>query len=66
MLKETTTRTSSSITGGMSMDVSPKREFSPIELMLRDVEPYRTSVRIGRGFHAEVPDWFGPIDKYVP
>ena len=67
MLKETTTRTSSSIIVGMGRcrDVSSKGEFSPIELILRDAEPYRTSVRIGKGFQAEVLDWTGPIDKYV-
>ncbi|TYJ31384.1 hypothetical protein E1A91_A06G194600v1 [Gossypium mustelinum] len=65
MLKETTASKASSITGvmGRSRDKSPKGEFSPIELMLRDTEPYRTSVRIGKGFQAEIPDWSGPIDK---
>ncbi|GMI80300.1 hypothetical protein HRI_001699300 [Hibiscus trionum] len=58
MLKEIIAR-SSSITGGMGRG-------SPIELMLRDAKPYRTSLRIGKGFQAEVPDWSGPIDKYVP
>lgn len=68
MLKEAMARKSSSITGGMGRcrDVSPEEEFSPIEFMLRDDEPYRTSVRVGKGFQAEVPDWSGPIDKYVP
>ncbi|XP_022747330.1 uncharacterized protein LOC111297027 isoform X3 [Durio zibethinus] len=67
MLMETTTRNSSSITGGMGRCrvVSSKGEFSPIELMLRDAEPYRTSVRIGKGIQAEVPDWSGPIDNDV-
>ncbi|XWS65551.1 hypothetical protein CRYUN_Cryun05aG0123300 [Craigia yunnanensis] len=67
MVKETTTRTSSSITDGMGRcrDVSSKGEFCPIELILRDAEPYRTSVRIGKGFQAEVPDWTGPIDNDV-
>ncbi|MBA0725487.1 hypothetical protein Golax_022074 [Gossypium laxum] len=64
VLKETLARRSSSITGGMGKerDVSSKWEVSPIELMLRDAEPYTTSVRIGKGFQAEVPDWSGPID----
>ncbi|XVF24376.1 hypothetical protein REPUB_Repub13aG0122900 [Reevesia pubescens] len=67
MLKERTARNSTSITGGIGRcrDVSSKGEFSPIELMLRDAEPYRTSVRIGKGFQAEVPDWSGPIDNDV-
>ncbi|XWS74527.1 hypothetical protein CRYUN_Cryun01aG0005500 [Craigia yunnanensis] len=67
MLKETTARKSSSITGGMGRcrAVSSKGEFSPIELMLRDAEPYRTNVRIGKGFQAEIPDWSGPIDNDV-
>ncbi|XP_052478050.1 uncharacterized protein LOC105777136 isoform X1 [Gossypium raimondii] len=64
VLKETLARRSSSITGGMGKerDGSSKWEVSPIELMLRDAEPYTTSVRIGKGFQAEVPDWSGPID----
>ncbi|XVE86141.1 hypothetical protein DITRI_Ditri18aG0012400 [Diplodiscus trichospermus] len=64
MLKETTARKSFSITGGMGRfrDVSSDGEFILIELMLRDAEPYRTSVRIGKGFQAEVPDWSGPVD----
>ncbi|XWS56965.1 hypothetical protein CRYUN_Cryun09bG0131000 [Craigia yunnanensis] len=64
---ETTISTSKSITGGMDRcrDVSSKGDFSPIELMLRDAEPYRTSVRIGKGFQAEVPDWSGPIENDV-
>ncbi|XVF00323.1 hypothetical protein REPUB_Repub03eG0275000 [Reevesia pubescens] len=67
MLKETIARNSSSITGGMGRcrDVSSKGEFNPIELMLRDAEPYRTSIRIGKGFQAEVPYWSGPIDNNV-
>ncbi|XVF82141.1 hypothetical protein PTKIN_Ptkin16aG0021200 [Pterospermum kingtungense] len=65
MLKETMARKSSSITDGMGRcrDASPKWEFSPIEFMLRDDEPYRTSVRIGKGFQAEVADWSGPINN---
>ncbi|KAK8661934.1 hypothetical protein V6N13_091522 [Hibiscus sabdariffa] len=65
MLKEIIARSSSSITGGVGRDrdASCKWEVSPIELMLRDAEPYRTSVRVGKGFQAEVPDWSGPTDK---
>ncbi|KAK8575719.1 hypothetical protein V6N12_063385 [Hibiscus sabdariffa] len=67
MLKEATTSNASSITGGMGRcrDVSLEGEFTPIELMLRDTEPHRTSVRIGKGYQAEVPDWSGPIDNDV-
>ncbi|OMP11751.1 Zinc finger, PHD-type [Corchorus capsularis] len=65
MLKETTARKSSSITSGIGRcrDVSSKGESSPIELMLRDAEPHRSNVRIGKGFQAEVSDWSGPIDN---
>ncbi|KAL4366843.1 hypothetical protein GQ457_05G033400 [Hibiscus cannabinus] len=67
MLKEATTSNASSITGGMGRcrDVSLEGEFTPVELMLRDTEPHRTSVRIGKGYQAEVPDWSGPIDNDV-
>ncbi|KAE8717837.1 RING/FYVE/PHD zinc finger superfamily protein, putative isoform 3 [Hibiscus syriacus] len=67
MHKEIIARRPSSITGGMGRDrdVSSKWKVSPIELMLRDAEPYRTSVRIGKGFQAEVPDCSGPIDNDV-
>ncbi|XP_007011223.2 PREDICTED: uncharacterized protein LOC18587405 [Theobroma cacao] len=67
MVKDTTARNSSSITGcmGRCRGVSSEGESSPIELMLRDAEPYRTSVRIGKGFQADVPDWSGPIDDDV-
>ncbi|XP_021669911.2 uncharacterized protein LOC110657132 isoform X2 [Hevea brasiliensis] len=36
-------------------------ESNPIALMLRDTGSYKTSVRIGKGFQADVPDWSGPI-----
>ncbi|KAK9015039.1 hypothetical protein V6N11_006169 [Hibiscus sabdariffa] len=67
MLKEATASKASSITGGMGRcrDVSPEGELSPIELMLRDTEPHRSSVRVGKGYQAEVPDWSGPIDNDV-
>uniref|UniRef100_A0A2C9VM65 PHD-type domain-containing protein n=1 Tax=Manihot esculenta TaxID=3983 RepID=A0A2C9VM65_MANES len=38
---------------------------NPIALMLRDTGLYTSGVRIGKGFQAEVPDWSGPITKYV-
>ncbi|GMJ14329.1 hypothetical protein HRI_005102100 [Hibiscus trionum] len=67
MVKEATASKASSITGGMGRcrDVSLEGEFSPIELMLRDTEPHRTRVRIGKGYQAEVPDWSGPNDNDV-
>jgi hypothetical protein len=33
--------------------------------MLTDTEPYTGGVRVGKGFQVEVPDWSGPIIKYV-
>ncbi|KAE8711879.1 RING/FYVE/PHD zinc finger superfamily protein, putative isoform 3 [Hibiscus syriacus] len=67
MLKEIIARRPFSITGGMGRDrdVSTKWEVSPIELMLGDAEPYRISVRIGKGFQAELPECSGPIDNDV-
>ena len=45
--------------------LSFKGKYNPIGLMSRNNEPYTTSVRIGKAFQAEVPDWSGPIAKYV-
>lgn len=42
-----------------------KAELNPILLMLRDTEPYTTSVRVGKGFQVEVLEWSGPIQRYV-
>ncbi|GKV20383.1 hypothetical protein SLEP1_g30516 [Rubroshorea leprosula] len=36
-----------------------------ISLMLRDGEPYKSSVAVGKGFQAEVPEWSGPINNDV-
>ncbi|KAK4347404.1 hypothetical protein RND71_033743 [Anisodus tanguticus] len=36
-------------------------ESGPIALMLKDTGIYRTCVRIGNNFQAEVPDWIGPV-----
>ncbi|KAK3437561.1 hypothetical protein EUGRSUZ_C02221 [Eucalyptus grandis] len=33
---------------------------NPIASMLEDDEPYTTSVRVGKGFQADVPEWRGP------
>lgn len=38
---------------------------NPIQAMLVDKRSYRTAVRIGAHFQADVPDWVGPINKYV-
>ncbi|XP_057436656.1 uncharacterized protein LOC130729051 isoform X2 [Lotus japonicus] len=40
---------------------SVKDGLNPILLMLRDNEPYKSDVRVGKGFQAEVFDWSGPI-----
>ncbi|KAH7572531.1 hypothetical protein JRO89_XS04G0271000 [Xanthoceras sorbifolium] len=64
ILKETAIRKSSNISEvGRYKIASSKGESSPVELMLRDTEPYTTGVRIGKGFQANVPDWLGPINK---
>lgn len=64
---ETATRKSPSIVNemGRSRNPSAKDDSNLIALMLTDNEPYKTSVRVGKGFQAEVPDWSGPITKYV-
>lgn len=62
-LKERVTRKFPNITSVMSRNASSKDEVNPILLMLRDTEPYRTSVRVGKGFQAEVHDWSGPINN---
>ncbi|KAK6940427.1 Zinc finger, PHD-finger [Dillenia turbinata] len=36
-------------------------DLGPIAFMLRDTEPYKSSVRVGKGFQADVPDSSGPI-----
>ncbi|PIA43769.1 hypothetical protein AQUCO_01800076v1 [Aquilegia coerulea] len=49
--------------GSESRNRSSKRGLSLIESMLKDSEPYRTDVRIGKGFQADVPEWSGPISE---
>ncbi|XP_030952472.1 uncharacterized protein LOC115975712 isoform X2 [Quercus lobata] len=63
ILKEVDTRKSPSIASemGRCRHASTKGESNPIMLMLRDTEPYKTGVRAGKGFQAEVPDWSGAI-----
>lgn len=36
---------------------------SPISWMLNDNQPYRSEVRIGKAFQAEIPEWTGPISE---
>lgn len=40
-------------------------EIRPIALMLKYPEPYKSRVRIGDSFQAEVPDWADQPSKYV-
>uniref|UniRef100_A0A5B7BDX4 PHD-type domain-containing protein n=1 Tax=Davidia involucrata TaxID=16924 RepID=A0A5B7BDX4_DAVIN len=63
ILKETTTNKLLNISSemGRCRNATFKGELGPIAFMLRDTEPYATSVRIGQDFQAEVPDWSGPI-----
>ena len=49
---------------GKCRTASVKAELNLILLMLRDTEPYTTSVRVGKGFQAEVLDWSSPIGRY--
>lgn len=46
-------------------NATSKGVLGPIAVMLEDTEPYTTNVRIGPEFQAEVPDWSGPVSKYV-
>jgi hypothetical protein len=50
---------------GRCRDASSTGESNPIALMLRDTEPYTGGVRVGKGFQVDIPDWSGPIIKYV-
>ena len=65
--KETISRKSLNIIGDMGRcrDASSTGESNPIALMLRDTEPYTGGVRVGKGFQVDIPDWSGPIIKYV-
>lgn len=38
----------------------------PIARMLEENKPYTSNVRVGPEFQAEVPDYCGPVAKYVP
>lgn len=48
-----------------SGSASHSDELSPIAMMFEENKPYRTEVRIGKGFQADVPDWSGPVNRYV-
>ncbi|KAA8522715.1 hypothetical protein F0562_009123 [Nyssa sinensis] len=63
ILKETTTDKLLNISSetGRCRNATFKGESGPIAFMLRDTGPYATSVRIGKDFQGEVPDWSGPI-----
>ena len=50
---------------GRNRNASSAGESNSITLMLRDAEPYTGGVRVGKGFEEEVPDWSGPVIKYV-
>lgn len=41
-------------------------ELGSLVIMLRDTETYMSNVRVGDEFQADVPDWSGPTDEYVP
>ncbi|XP_059634586.1 uncharacterized protein LOC132276951 isoform X2 [Cornus florida] len=65
ILKETSKSTDISSEAGRCRIATLKGELGPIASMLKDSEPYATSVRIGKDFQAEVPDWSGPITNDV-
>ncbi|KDO61902.1 uncharacterized protein LOC102629457 isoform X2 [Citrus sinensis] len=48
---------------GRGRNASAKGEPSPIELMLTSTVPYTTSVRVGKGFQADIPDWLAPTNN---
>lgn len=42
-----------------------KGYFGPIARMLRDVDNYKSDVRIGKDFQVDVPDWSGPTNDQL-
>jgi hypothetical protein len=43
-----------------------RRGLHGIQYILVDAKPYKTEVRIGADFQADVPEWFGgPIPRYT-
>ena len=66
VVKQTTTKKSPKNISEMSRgkNASALDDLNPIVLMLKDNEPYSTSVRVGKGFQADVPEWTGPQNRY--
>ncbi|KAL2930212.1 PHD and RING finger domain-containing protein 1 [Bienertia sinuspersici] len=62
LLKERAVR-KSSIIRTKKGSVTSEGNFSPIALMLKDSEPYISGVRVGKGFQAIVPEWYGPVKR---
>ncbi|XP_074280688.1 uncharacterized protein LOC141605712 [Silene latifolia] len=62
LMKERAVTKSSIIRSGKGYATSVGHS-SPIELMLKDTQPYITGVRVGKGFQAIVPEWNGPMTK---
>lgn len=46
-------------------NISNEDELGPITEMLRDTKPFKSSVRIGHEYQANVPEWSGPVIGYV-
>ncbi|KAJ4833185.1 hypothetical protein Tsubulata_016056 [Turnera subulata] len=65
ILNETISRRSSNMIGELvrSRNVSSTGESNPIASMLKDTEPYKSGVRVGKGFQAQVPEWPAPINS---
>ncbi|KAF5742901.1 hypothetical protein HS088_TW09G00963 [Tripterygium wilfordii] len=66
-MKETISRKFSNIIrgGDRNKNAWDEDESNPIALMLKETDPYRTSVRVGKGFQAEVPEWLGPSNNGI-
>lgn len=62
VIKQTATRkpTKTITETARGKSASAVDDSNPIALMLEDDEPYMTSVRVGKGFQADVPEWRGP------
>ncbi|KAF8035143.1 hypothetical protein BT93_C1239 [Corymbia citriodora subsp. variegata] len=60
--KQTATKKSTKtiIETARGKSASAMDDSNPIASMLEDDEPYTTSVRVGKGFQADVPEWRGP------
>ncbi|XP_038700600.1 uncharacterized protein LOC119997559 isoform X2 [Tripterygium wilfordii] len=66
MRKKTSRKFSNIIHGGdRSKNAWNEDESNPIALMLIETDPYRTSVRVGKGFQVEVPEWLGPRNSEI-